>query len=80
MNNDSAAEALYKEQLANITNRLIATGAKLQYATTTPFMPDRTIGNTVVEDLNAIALDIMKPANIPIVDLYKLVSGYSALF
>jgi hypothetical protein len=43
-----------------------------RYVTTTPFMPLRLKGNTVVEDMNAIAREIMAPHNIPVVDLYKV--------
>jgi hypothetical protein len=72
LDNSSSAESEYQVQLLNITRRLLQTGAKLQYALTTPFMPDYTIGNTVVEDLNAIATKMMQAANIPLVDLYKV--------
>lgn len=43
LDNSSAAEQLYSQQLTNITQRLVATKAKLLYATTTPFMPDHTV-------------------------------------
>merc|ERR1712100_975164 len=70
------AETLYAAQLRNITTRLVATGAKLQYALTTPFMPMRTQNNTVVEDLNAKATTIMDEHSIPIVDLYSVVTAH----
>ena len=52
---------LYRSQLTNITTRLVATGAKLLYVSTTPFMPKRTLGDTVVEDMNAIAAEVVAP-------------------
>jgi hypothetical protein len=73
LGNSTAAETSYKEQLTNITARLGKTGATLLYALTTPFMPDATEGNMVVEQLNAIALELMQAAAIPILDLYSLV-------
>jgi len=33
--------SLYQQQLTNITSRLVATGSKVMYVTTTPFMPLR---------------------------------------
>lgn len=71
MNNSSRCEALYREQLTNITGRLAALGTKLLYVDTTPFMPLRTLGNTVVEDMNTIAKEVVsKHISAPIVDLY----------
>ena len=61
--------AVYQRQLLNITQRLVATGSKLQYALTTPFMPLRTANHTNVEDMNAAARKIMSAHRIPIVDL-----------
>eukprot|EP00050_Salpingoeca_kvevrii_P010934 m.11514 g.11514 ORF g.11514 m.11514 type:complete len:197 (+) comp3161_c0_seq2:2-592(+) len=74
-NSTSNLEA-YTLQLTNITKRLLNTGASLQYALTTPFMPDATIGDFIVEKLNDIATGIMKEHGIPIVDLYDLVTDY----
>jgi len=76
LDNSSSAEATYEAQLLNITQRLQATKAKLMYITTTPFMPLRTQNNTVVEDLNRIALSIMQPRLIPIIDLYKVTTDH----
>ena len=77
LDNSSAAEALYKAQLTEITQRLVATGTKkLIYATTTPFMPDSTVGNNVVDDLNAIALGVIAPYNITVLDLHKVVTDH----
>ena len=73
LDNASAAEALYESQLQNITARLLETRAKLLYITTTPFMPKRVLGDTVVEDLNRIARGIMAVRNVPVLDLYALV-------
>jgi hypothetical protein len=33
----------------------------LLYVSTTPFMPKRTLGDTVVEDMNAIAAEVVAP-------------------
>lgn len=76
LDHSASGEESYKMQLQNITTRLIATGAKLQYALTTPFMPLTTTGNFVVDELNAIASDIMAAHNIPIVDLHTLVTDH----
>ena len=76
LNNDTAAEELYAQQLANITDRLMATGAKLQYGTTTPFMPDYLVGNQVVEQLNTNARAIMDARKVGVVDLYQRVVQY----
>ena len=76
LDNSTAAEALYLEQLANITTRLQATGAKLQYALTTPFMPLRTVNNTCVEDMNTMATKLMGERDIPLVDLYSVVTAH----
>lgn len=106
LDNSTAGEATYRTQLLNITQRLLATGSKLQYgeslalvagspgawqgllapslthrlarryALTTPFMPDRTVGNQVVQQLNAIATTIMQSHNIPVVDLYSVVTNH----
>jgi hypothetical protein len=46
----------YRQQLTNITTRLVETGAKLIYATTTPFMPAFSKGSTIVETLNGAFL------------------------
>jgi hypothetical protein len=46
---------IYMDQLTNITERLIATGSKLGFLTTTPFMPLRIKNDTVVEDMNTKA-------------------------
>eukprot|EP00041_Stephanoeca_diplocostata_P021446 m.499893 g.499893 ORF g.499893 m.499893 type:complete len:285 (+) comp21828_c0_seq21:168-1022(+) len=75
---DNTTEGLhnYSTQLLNITNRLEATGAKLLYALTTPFMPDATQGDFVVEALNKAAESIMSTKNIPLVDLYSVVTQH----
>merc|ERR1712110_575359 len=67
--NSSKCEDVYRAQLANITTRLLATGAKLLYATTTPYMPMRLENNFVIEDMNRVAREIMASHNIPVVDL-----------
>ena len=64
--------AVYQRQLLNITTRLLATGSKLQYALTTPYMPLRTVNHTNVEDMNRVARKMMSEHGISIVDLCKL--------
>lgn len=76
MTNSSRCEGLYASQLANVTARLAALGAKLVYFTTTPYMPLRAAGNTVVEDMNDIALEIMEPYGVDVVDLYATVTDH----
>lgn len=72
--NDSYCEGLYRTQLTEITSRLNATGARLIYATTTPYMPQRLLGNTCVEDMNAIAREVVQPFGATVVDLYTKVT------
>ena len=75
MDNSSRCEGLYREQLTNITERLAALGTKILYVDTTPFMPRRTVGDTVIEDMNAIAKEVVSPhVSAPIVDLYGYVT------
>ena len=73
LDNTTAAEATYRAELSNITTRLLATGAKLIFATTTPFMPKTTIGDHVVADLNQIAREVIKGKGVGLLDLHKLV-------
>ena len=72
--NDSYCEGLYRAQLTEIATRLNATGAQLIYATTTPFMPQRLLNNTCIEDMNSIARKVVKPFGATVVDLYKKVT------
>jgi hypothetical protein len=78
LDNSSSAEQNYATLLANFTDTLIANqpNAKLIYVTTTPFMPDLTQGNHVVEDLNNIAINIMNQRKIPVADLYHHVTAF----
>jgi hypothetical protein len=76
LSNGTFCEEVYTRQLLNITTRLLATGSKLQYALTTPFMPKRVLGNTVVEDMNKIASKMMTSKGIPLVDLYSTVTSH----
>lgn len=72
--NSTRCEGLYHDQLANITKRLVSLDTKLLYIATTPFMPLRTQGNTVVEDMNAIAAKLVAQYKIPVLDLYTTVT------
>jgi len=66
----------YESALVNFTRRLTATGAKLAFVSTTPFMPDHYHGNTIVEQLNAIAQRVVAAAGVPYLDLYHHVTAY----
>lgn len=76
LDNSTSAEATYRSQLTNITSRLVETGAKLLYATTTPFMPKSLNGSTVVDDLNAIAREVIAAHDVTVVDLHKTVTDH----
>jgi hypothetical protein len=86
LDNATAAEEEYATLLTNFTDYLINVTAnmkgklgkptRLMYITTTPYMPDRVVGNTVVEDLNARAIAIMQSRGIPIADLYHRVTSF----
>ena len=71
MNNSTGGLAAYKTQLAQIVAGLqkLQPHAKLVWAVTTPYMPDKTTGNFAVEQQNAIAAKIMTAQHIPSVDL-----------
>ena len=75
MDNSPRCEGLYRAQLTNITLRLAALGSKLLYVDTTPFMPRRLLNDTVVEDMNAIAREVVAPyVAAPVVSLYEEVT------
>lgn len=76
LDNSSSAEATYLSLLTNFTDRLLATGSKLIYITTTPYMPDRYFGNMVVEQLNTLATGLMAQKGIPVADLYSRVTSF----
>ncbi len=66
----------YKKNLKQITKKLKATGAKLIFATTTPYPenvggPLRKYGDA--EIYNKVALKIMRQSKIPVNDLYGFV-------
>jgi len=67
---------IYMDQLTNITERLIATGSKLGFLTTTPFMPLRTKNDTVVEDMNTKATALFAEKKIEVFDLHKTVTDH----
>eukprot|EP01051_Picozoa_sp_SAG22_P007206 SAG22_NODE_498_length_9728_cov_12.354346_4_plen_370_part_00 len=74
MTNGSRCEQVYLKQLLNISHRLLATKAKIGFLTTTPFMPKRSQNDTVVEDMNLLAVEAMKSLHIPVYDLYGVVT------
>ena len=59
--NSTVGLAAYTSQLGMIVAGMqkLQPQAKLVWATTTPFMPDKTAGNFAVEEQNAIAAKIM---------------------
>jgi hypothetical protein len=66
----------YESALTNFTARLLQTGAKLAFVSTTPFMPDYYHGNTIVEQLNTIAQGVAAAAGVPYLDLYHWITAY----
>jgi hypothetical protein len=79
--NTETANDEYRSELLEITLRLSLRmpHAKLIYATTTPYMKDALQNNSIVEDLNDIAKDILQKhfvASIDILDLYKVVTSH----
>jgi len=80
LDNSTAAEQAYAANLATFADKLLAKSRalgwrQLVYVLTTPYMPDRVQGNTVVEDLHRIATAIMQQRGIPIIDLYSRVTA-----
>ena len=69
--NSSAALAEYEIALTNFTKRLVATGSKLLYISTTPFMPQEYYGNRCVPELNTIAQKVMKKYHVAYADVYS---------
>ena len=78
LDNATAAEAQYAALLAQYADSLLARvpASRLLYVTTTPQMQFRVHGNTVVEDLNALALPIMAARAIEVADLYSHVTAF----
>lgn len=66
----------YESALTNFTARLLRTGSKLAFVSTTPFMPDYYHGNTIVQQLNAIAQKVTAAVGIPYLDLYSWITAY----
>jgi hypothetical protein len=80
INTDDAKE-IYKKELLEISLQLTLRlpFTKLIYATTTPFMKDLLNNNTIVEDLNVIAIDLFQkhfPKSIDIIDLHKVITDH----
>ena len=78
LQNDTDSERQYVEELTNITAELAKRNAttKLLYVLTTPQMLDYRQGNFAVEDHNAQAREIMKQYNVPVLDMYKVVTDH----
>ncbi len=72
-----ASPADYAANLRAIVTRLKRTGARLIFATTTP-VPGGTVGRVGGSELayNAIAVQVMRDADIPIDDLHALVVAH----
>ena len=63
--------------MADITQQLLRNTHKLIYATTTPYMPARIHNNTIVDDLNHLARQVMRDhENIDVLDLYHVVTKH----
>jgi hypothetical protein len=82
LNSTEAAKEQYRKELLSITMQLVLRmpSSKLIYATTTPYMTDALHNNSIVEDLNDIARDILQEQfsdkSIDILDLYKVVTDH----
>ena len=76
LSNETAKQDEYARELAGIADRLLATGAKLVYGLTTPFMPLSSKGEMVVERLNALAASAMWQRHIPLFDLYTTITQH----
>jgi hypothetical protein len=79
--NTETAKDEYRSELLEISLRLslLMPHDKLIYATTTPYMKDKLQNNSIVEDLNDIAKDILQKhfvASIDMLDLYKVVTSH----
>jgi lysophospholipase L1-like esterase len=75
LDNSSAAESAYEAALTNFTARLLRTGSRLLYISTTPQMQQQWYGNNAVTDLNAIAKRVTAAAGVPYADLYCAFRG-----
>ncbi|HEY3902192.1 MAG TPA: SGNH/GDSL hydrolase family protein [Chthoniobacter sp.] len=67
----------YEQRLDEITTRLVATGAKIIWASTTPIPADTTDGPTMPEAIverNAAASDVMHKHQIPTDDLFGAIT------
>ena len=72
--NTSALLDVYEQQLEGITAILLASGARhVQYASTTPFMPDTLAGDDVVPALNKRAAAVAARHGVPVLDLNGVV-------
>lgn len=80
--NTDAAKDQYRKELLGITMQLVLRmpSVKLIYATTTPLMTDALQNNSIVEDLNDIARDMLQEQfsskSIEILDLHKVVTDH----
>lgn len=70
----NSSQATYEQQLKDIAQQLRQYSARQLYALTTPYMPDKTKGIDIVQELNARAESVMKELGIPVVDLYTAVT------
>lgn len=76
LSSNLTSQETYRQQLTQIADALIQTGAKLQYGLTTPFMPQSSNGTMVVERLNALAWLEMRKRSIPIINLYNTITDH----
>jgi len=69
-----ASQEQYEAELKEIATKLDQYTTRRLYALTTPYMPDKTQGIPIVQDLNTRAIAVMKDLGIPVVDLYSAVT------
>ncbi|GMH66111.1 hypothetical protein TrLO_g12459 [Triparma laevis f. longispina] len=74
--NTTEAVEVYKQNMDGITRQLKNATDKLLYGLTTPMMLNYNNGNTMVEDLNVAAIDIMDEYGVPHFDLYQRVADF----
>ncbi|MEP6671837.1 MAG: SGNH/GDSL hydrolase family protein [Chthoniobacter sp.] len=73
--------AEYEQRLDEITTRLVNTGAKIVWASTTPAPPDTAEGASIcaaIVERNAIAAAVMKKHRIPTDDLFTFITPHVA--
>lgn len=68
----------YRAQLSEITDRLLASGAKLYYVTTTPVPPGKVSPHRDLGDpvwYNAVARQVVQARGVDVIDLYSVAAA-----